>query len=91
MQPEILTAHGAVHRQTEKKWNELIRIIVKQDDKEISLKKEYDKNDMDGLSWGVAEVKQQAFDHTKPLVITCSTEEKGALTLKAIVYAVKYE
>jgi len=63
-------AHGAVHRQT-KKMDELIRIIVKQDDKEISLKKEYDKMIWSGLSWGVAEVKQQAFDHTKPLVITC--------------------
>ena len=44
-----------------------------------------------GLSWGVVEVKPSSFDKSKPLFIECSTTEKQPLTLKADVYAVKYE
>ena len=73
-----------------KKMDTLIKIIVKQDDKEIEMVKEYDKMIWSGLSWGAVEVKQSAFDHSKPLLIQCSTEEKIPLTLKADVYALKY-
>jgi len=39
-----------------------------------------------GLSLGVGEVKHGSFDQAKPLVITCSTTEKDAYSLKAEVY-----
>lgn len=73
-----------------KKMDTLIKIIVKQNDKEIDVIKEYDKMIWSGLSWGAVEVKQSSFDHLKPLLIQCSTEEKNPLTLKAEVYAVRY-
>jgi hypothetical protein len=73
-----------------KKMDTLIKIVVKQDEKEIDLIKEYDKMIWSGLSWGAVEVKQSSFDHSKPLFIRCSTEEKEPLTLKATVSAVKY-
>jgi hypothetical protein len=72
------------------KMDQLIRIIVKQDDKEIELQKEYDKMIWSGLSWGVVEVKRSSFDKSKPLFIQCSTSEKEPLTLKANVYTVQY-
>lgn len=73
-----------------KKMDTLIKIIVKQEAKEVETIKEYDKMIWSGLSWGVAEVKQSSFDRSKPLLIQCSTEEKTTLTLKANVYAVRY-
>jgi hypothetical protein len=73
-----------------KKMDTLIKIIVQQNDKEIETTDQYDKMIWSGLSWGVVEVKQSKFDHSKPLFIQCSTEEKETLTLKANVYAVNY-
>jgi hypothetical protein len=72
------------------KMDQLIRIIIKQDDREIETTKEYDKMIWSGLSWGVVEVKQSSFDKLKPLLIKCSTAEKEPLTLKANAYAVQY-
>jgi hypothetical protein len=72
------------------KMDQIIKIIVKQDDKEIETKKEYDKMIWSGLSWGVVEVEPLSLDKSKPLFIQCSTTEKQLMTLKADVYAVKY-
>jgi hypothetical protein len=73
------------------KMDKLIKLSVKQNDKEIETTKQYDKMIWSGLSWGAAELRRSSFDHTKPLLITCSTEEKDPLTLKANVYAVQYD
>ena len=67
-----------------------IKIIVRQNEKEIETRKEYDKMIWSGLSWGVVEVEPSSINNSKPLFIQCSTEEKQPLTLKADVYAVKY-
>jgi hypothetical protein len=73
-----------------KKMDSLIRIIVKQNDHELEVVKQYDKMIWSGLSWGAVELKQGSFDREKPLFIQCSTEEKLPLTLQANVYAVTY-
>jgi len=73
-----------------KKVSEVIKIDVSQDGKTIPLHIEYDKMIWSGLSWGVGEVKHGSFDESKPLLITCSTTEKDAYSLKAEVYAVSY-
>lgn len=73
-----------------KKVSEVIRIEASQDGKAIPVHIEYDKMIWSGLSWGVGELKQGSFDHSKPLQITCSTSEKDELNLKAEVYAVSY-
>jgi len=73
-----------------KKVSEVIKIAVSQDGRSVPAYIEYDKMIWSGLSWGVTEVKQGLFDHSKPLLITCSTDEKDAAILKADVYAVEY-
>lgn len=72
------------------KMDTIIKIIVKQGDKEIESGNEYDKMIWSGLSWGVVEIKPTSFDHSKPLFIQCITADKNPLTLKADVYAVSY-
>jgi hypothetical protein len=72
------------------KMDQLIKIIVKQNDQQIDVVKEYDKMIWSGLSWGVVEVKYSSFDKSKPLFVQCSTAEKEPLTLKADVYTVTY-
>lgn len=73
-----------------KKVSEVIKIDVSQDGKTIPLHIGYDKMIWSGLSWGVGEVKQGSFDPAKPLLITCSTTEKDAYSLKAEVYELSY-
>jgi hypothetical protein len=73
-----------------KKVNEVIKIQVAQNGKNIPQHIEYDKMIWSGLSWGVAEVTHDALDPAKPVQITCSTDEKNAATIKAQVYAVSY-
>jgi len=73
-----------------KKVSEVIKIQVSQDGKVIPQHIEYDKMIWSGLSWGVAEIKHNAFDPGKPVQITCTTDEKDAAILKAEVYAVLY-
>jgi hypothetical protein len=73
-----------------KKVSEVIHISASQDGKDIPMHIEYDKVIWSGLSWAAGEIKQGAYDPGKPLVIKCSTDEKGELKLKADVYAVNY-
>jgi hypothetical protein len=73
-----------------KKVSEVIKIKVSQGDKDIPLHIEYDKMIWSGLSWGVGEAKAGSFDPSKPLLVTCSTTEKDAFSLKAEVYAISY-
>jgi hypothetical protein len=73
-----------------KKVNEVIKIQVTQDGREIPQHIEYDKMIWSGLSWGVAEIRQGTFDHNKPLTVQCSTSEKDAAKITGAAYAVTY-
>lgn len=73
-----------------KKVNEVIKIKVTQDGKEIPQHIEYDKMIWSGLSWGVAEIKEGTFDPAKPLIVECSTSEKDAAKITGTVYSVAY-
>ncbi len=73
-----------------KKMNELLKIIVKQSEKEIPLHIEYDKMIWSGLSWAAGEITKTDIDINKPLKIQCSSSETDSLKLKAEVYEVGY-
>lgn len=72
------------------KVNEVIKIKVTQDGKEIPQHIEYDKMIWSGLSWGVAEITRGTFHTNKPLVVQCSTSEKDAAKITGAVYTVAY-
>jgi hypothetical protein len=72
-----------------KKMNELLKIAVKQNEKEIPLNIEYDKMIWSGLSWAAGEIDKKNIDLSKSLSIQCSSSETDELKLKAEVYALE--
>jgi hypothetical protein len=73
-----------------KKINEFIKIIARQEGKEIPMRIEYDKMIWSGLSWGAAEINHSVINTLMPIDIYCSSSENDTLILKAEVYAVEY-
>jgi hypothetical protein len=73
-----------------KKMNELLKITVKQNDRDIPLCIENDKMIWSGLSWAAGEIAKKDIDVTKPLILQCSSAETDALQLRAEVYVVEY-
>jgi hypothetical protein len=73
-----------------RKMDEYLKIEVTQDQKPILCHIEYDKMIWCGLSWGAAEINQKDYDINKPLTIRCSSIENYKLTLRAKIFATKY-
>jgi len=68
----------------------VLKIIVEQDGKPLTVEISYDKQVWSGLSWGAGEVKHASFEAGKPIRIRCSSEEKSKVVLEGHLYAVAY-
>jgi hypothetical protein len=75
---------------TGKKMDTLIRIKVRQQDKDLPLYIAYDKMIWSGLSWAAGELRQGSFDAALPVEITCHSAEQQTLRLEVRVYGVEY-
>jgi len=69
---------------------EILRISVRQGDREIPITINYDKSIWSGLSWAVGEVATAEFTSDTPVLIQCKTSETRDVTLSGEVYLVEY-
>lgn len=68
----------------------VLKIAVEQEGKELPVEIDYDRLVWSGLSWGAGEVKHSDFVSGTPIVIRCSSAEKGQVVLEGKVYEVRY-
>ena len=67
-----------------------LKIYAEQEGKEVPVEIHYDKMIWSGLSWGAGEIKHANLVPGKPLLIRCSSAEKGKVILEGHLYAVEY-
>ncbi len=73
-----------------KSMSEILTVNVKQKNRNIPLKMEYDKQIWSGLSWGAVELNGADLLSGQELVIVCASLVQKKLLLKARIYAVEY-
>ena len=72
------------------KMNEYLTISVKQGNKDIPIKFNYDKVIWSGLSWGTGEIDKKDLQSNSPLKISCWSKEGESKNFKIDVYNVVY-
>jgi len=68
----------------------VLKILAEQDGKTLPIEINYDRVIWSGLSWGAGEIRHDDFASGRPLTIRCSSAEKNAMKLEALVYAVEH-
>lgn len=68
----------------------LLKIRAEQNGVNVPIEIEYDKKIWSGLSWAVAEIRSEKIDPKQPLLITCISEEKDDVEMRAQVFSVQY-
>jgi len=67
-----------------------LKITAEQDGKPVPVDIDYDRQIWSGLSWGAGEIKHQYLASGRPVVIRCSTAEKGPVVLEGHLFTVEY-
>jgi hypothetical protein len=68
----------------------VLRIEASQNGKPVPVEINYDKQIWSGLSWGAGQIKHANISPGQPLLVRCSSGEKGAVKLEGRVYVVSY-
>lgn len=68
----------------------VLKIHAEQDGTALPVEINYDKQIWSGLSWGAGEIMQKRFTPGRPILIRCSSAEKGPVQLEGRLYEVEY-